>query len=366
MPVHAVLFGAMLRAIGRRAGMPWPGRRRRTVVIASESNPAPPASFACGEVRGGNGTIHTQVALPGLRGVLYSRPCAGATGGDIHYLSVCGSGLLARVCLADVAGHGTAVSAVGAEMHAHLRRSVDVIDERKVLDRLNRRLNKKGAAVMTTAVLATYYPPRRRLTVSSAGHPAGWLFRADTGAWAPLSAPAPAPRQPGFADLPLGIGFTPAYSRHRVRVSPGDRMLLFTDGVLETISPDDTPFDTRGLETVLNGETRQLRRHCASSAGGPPRPCGVRRTGTRRRDVSARGVRRRSARARLVARVQASCSGTGAAVRRWRVHHPHTGILPMVSTRAAVSHAALIWSTTRSTKSDGSPRCSWQLLAFGR
>ena len=183
-----------------------------------------------------------------------SRPCAGATGGDIHYLSVCGSGLLARVCLADVAGHGTAVSAVGAEMHAHLRRSVDVIDERKVLDRLNRRLNEKGVAVMTTAVLATYYPPRRRLTVSYAGHPAGWLFRADTGAWTPLSAPAPAPRQPGFADLPLGIGFTPAYSRHRFRVSPGDRMLLFTDGVLETISPDDTPFDTRGIETVLNGE----------------------------------------------------------------------------------------------------------------
>jgi hypothetical protein len=53
-------------------------------VIASESNPEPPTGFACGEVRGGNGTIHAKVALPGLRGVLYSRPCAGATGGDIH------------------------------------------------------------------------------------------------------------------------------------------------------------------------------------------------------------------------------------------------------------------------------------------
>ena len=114
--------------------------------------------------------------MPGLRGVLYSRPCAGATGGDIHYLSVCGSGLMARVCLADVAGHGSAVAAIGTEMHAHLRRSVDVIDQRKVLDRLNRRLNERGAGVMTTAVLATYYPPRRRLTVSYAGHPTGWLF----------------------------------------------------------------------------------------------------------------------------------------------------------------------------------------------
>jgi serine phosphatase RsbU (regulator of sigma subunit) len=224
-------------------------------VIASESNPAPPTGFACGEVRGGNGTIHTQVALPGLRGVLYSRACAGATGGDIHYLSVCGSGLMARVCLADVAGHGSAVAAIGTEMHAHLRRSVDVIDERRVLGRLNRRLNESGAGVMTTAVLATYYPPSRRLTVSYAGHPTGWLFRADTGAWAPLCVPVPPPRKPAFVDLPMGIGFTPTYSRHRFRVSPGDRMLLFTDGVPETTSPDDTPFDTRRIETLLNRET---------------------------------------------------------------------------------------------------------------
>ena len=224
------------------------------MTLATEANPAPPTGFACGEVRGGNGTIHTQVSLPGLRGVLYSRPCAGATGGDIHYLSVCGSGLMARVCLADVAGHGAAVSAIGAEMHAHLRRSVDVIDERKVLGRLNRRLNERGAA-MTTAVLATYYPPRRQLTVSYAGHPAGWLFRADAGAWEPLVTPEPAFQGRGLVDLPMGIGLNSAYSRHRVRVAPGDRVLLFTDGVLETTSPDDTPFDTRGLESVLAGTT---------------------------------------------------------------------------------------------------------------
>ena len=225
-------------------------------MIASESNPESPTGFACGEVRGGNGTIHAQVELPGLRGELYSRPCAGATGGDIHYLSVCGSGLMARVCLADVAGHGSAVAAIGTEMiHAHLRRSVDVIDERKVLGRLNRRLNERGLGVMTTAVLATYYPPRRRLTVSYAGHPTGWIFRADTGSWTPLCGPVPPTDKPGFIDLPMGIGFAPTYNRHRFRVSPGDRMLLFTDGVLETTSPDDTPFDTNGIEALLNRES---------------------------------------------------------------------------------------------------------------
>ena len=63
----------------------------------------------------------------------------------------------------------------------------------------------------------------------------------------------------------MGIGFTPTYSRHRFRVSPGDRMLLFTDGVLETTSPDDTPFDTHGIETLLNREPAVARTLRAAS-----------------------------------------------------------------------------------------------------
>jgi NAD(P)-dependent dehydrogenase (short-subunit alcohol dehydrogenase family) len=64
-----------------------------------------------------------------------------------------------------------------------------------------------------------------------------------------------AARNFGEAARRAGIGFTPTYNRHRFRVSPGDRMRLFTDGVLETTSPDDTPFDTHGIETLLNRAT---------------------------------------------------------------------------------------------------------------
>jgi serine phosphatase RsbU (regulator of sigma subunit) len=209
--------------------------------------------FTCGEVRGGNGEIHAPVMLPGLHGVLYSRPCAGPSGGDIHYLSVCGSGLMARVCLADVAGHGEMISTVGAEMHDHLRRSVDVIDERKLLTRLDVRLEAKRLRVMTTAVLATYYPPSRRLTVCYAGHPTGWLYRATDDRWVPLREPVPAPPRPSFVDLPLGTGFSPRFNRHRFRVSPGDRIVFMTDGVIETTSPAGDPFDEAHVRAVLEG-----------------------------------------------------------------------------------------------------------------
>lgn len=214
------------------------------------------AGFFCGEVRGGNGIIKASVSLPGLRGVLYSRPCEGATGGDIHYLSVCGSGLMARICLADVAGHGPTASAVGMEMHVHLRQSVDIVDERRVLARLNERLSDKGLRVMTTAVLATYYPPRRRLTVCYAGHPPGWRYHAATKTWTPLKLPVTPPAtRPAFVDMPVGTGFTPEWNRHRFHMSVGDRLLLLTDGVLETMSPEAEPFDARALEGVLAAAT---------------------------------------------------------------------------------------------------------------
>ena len=213
----------------------------------------PGEGFTCGEVRGGTGVTHHLVELPGVRGVLYSRPCEGAHGGDIHYLSKCGSGLMSRVCLADVAGHGEAVSVIGRSIHDHLRRSVDVIDERKVLSRFNERLNAEDVLAMTTVVLATYYPPRRRLTVCYAGHPVGWLYRAQTRQWAALQSETTTPTsRPAFIDVPLGVGFTPVFTRHRFTVSPGDRLLLITDGVLETTCPADNQFDRHGIDQLLN------------------------------------------------------------------------------------------------------------------
>jgi serine phosphatase RsbU (regulator of sigma subunit) len=215
----------------------------------------------CGEVRGGTAGIYESFALPGLRGVLYSQPCRGASGGDVHYLSVCGSGLLARVCLADVAGHGDTVAAVSHEMHAHLQRSVDVIDERRVLRRLDRRLEAAGLTTMTTAALATYYPPSRRLTVSYAGHPAGWLYSARERRWMVLQGTTTPPAG-ALLDLPLGTGLSPSYTRHRFRVSPGDRVLLYTDGVPETVCPDDRPFDTSRIAELLTDESDCERFAC--------------------------------------------------------------------------------------------------------
>src|SRR5262245_51337432 len=176
-----------------------------------QSSHSPTTVLACGEVRGGNEPVFSDVELPGLRGVLFSSPCGGSSGGDVHYLSVCGSGLLSRMCLADVAGHGETIAAVGREMHALMRDSVNIVDERRVLTALDDRLDSTGVRALTTAAILSYYPPSRRLTVSYAGHPPGWIYRRDARGWERLSGEEPTGNA-GLVGLPLGTGLAPAYT----------------------------------------------------------------------------------------------------------------------------------------------------------
>ena len=217
-------------------------------VIAAEKPPA----FVCAEVWGGNRPIDGPISLPGVRGHIFSRPCVGGRGGDIHYISICGSGLLSRMCLADVAGHGAAVARVGGEIHALLRRYMNNLDQRRVLSDLNRRLEAGGKGPMTTAVTFTYFPPTRTLSLSFAGHPPPWLYARREERWTRLR-PASA-GQPGrkLVDLPLAIDPQTTFTRRKLRVVAGDRLLAVTDGVLEAPSPTGVLFGEERLEALLH------------------------------------------------------------------------------------------------------------------
>jgi hypothetical protein len=69
------------------------------------------ASMKCMEIRGGSRAVEEAFDTPGLDAWLYSRPFEGAErGGDLHYVSVCGGGVITRVVVADVSGHGARVA----------------------------------------------------------------------------------------------------------------------------------------------------------------------------------------------------------------------------------------------------------------
>jgi len=212
--------------------------------------------FTCAEVWGGNRFVSRPVLLPGIDGYLWSHPCLGGRGGDVHFLSICGSGLLSRFCLADVAGHGESVAAVSSELHRLLRKYMNFPDQRRVLRALNRKLEAGGVArTMTTAVAVTYYPPRGYLSVSYAGHPPGWLYDAAACEWQRLLM-SPAGRL-GSVDLPLAASSETRFNKLRRRVRVGDRLLLVTDGVLEAPGPDREFFGEARVGAVLREHHRE-------------------------------------------------------------------------------------------------------------
>jgi sigma-B regulation protein RsbU (phosphoserine phosphatase) len=204
--------------------------------------------LVCNEIWGGNRTFHGPIELPGFRGVLFSQPCTGARGGDVHYLSVCGSGLISRACLADVTGHGERVAAVSQVMHDLLRRSVNRMDERKVLRRLNLHLSRLDDRSFTTAAALTYLPPTRRLSISYAGHEPAWYYETSSQRWSQLE-PA---RQRGLFDIVLAVDPRTRYTRCVRRVAIGDRLLMITDGVLEAPNEAGELFGRERLVNVLN------------------------------------------------------------------------------------------------------------------
>jgi phosphoserine phosphatase RsbU/P len=63
-------------------------------------------------------------------GWVHSQPLEPATtGGDVYYLAVCDSGLLSRIVLADVKGHGAAAGAIAVTLRKLLRKYMNTADQ---------------------------------------------------------------------------------------------------------------------------------------------------------------------------------------------------------------------------------------------
>lgn len=211
--------------------------------------------LTCAEIWGGNRPIDDNIELPGWHGRVFSRPCGGGRGGDIHYISICNSGLLSHLCVADVAGHGAAVAMVSGEIHRLLRRYMHSFDERRVLTDLNRTLVEKELGGMTTAAAVTYFPPTSTVSVSSAGHPPAWLYRREQERWSLLMLESAQQRDRRPVDLPLGIDPETRFTRRKERVHPGDRLLLLTDGVLEAPGAGGDLYGQARLAEVLRAHS---------------------------------------------------------------------------------------------------------------
>jgi sigma-B regulation protein RsbU (phosphoserine phosphatase) len=86
----------------------------------------------------------------------------------------------------------------------------------------------------------------RRMTFARAGHPRPLLLHAD-GRISELAADG----------IMLGVDAQPAFEEHSLQLRPGDRLLLFTDGLPECRNPEEELFGTGRVRRFLL-EHRQL------------------------------------------------------------------------------------------------------------
>lgn len=195
-----------------------------------------PDQLGCSEVWGGNRAIETTLKLPGLSGWLYSFPFQGDHGGDVYYLSACDHGLVSRIALADVSGHGDAVSSVAEVLHWLMQRYINNLDQSDFMRELNDSFGK-GLPVETYAsmVLLSYYRKTGHLLLTNAGHLAPLWYRAAEQCWEWLERDSPY-KETAVEGLLLGLSAGTGYSQTAFRLAEGDLLVLYTDGITETFN----------------------------------------------------------------------------------------------------------------------------------
>jgi sigma-B regulation protein RsbU (phosphoserine phosphatase) len=179
-------------------------------------------------------------ALPSIRGLKMAvhydtSRYAGGDYFDIVALPAGRCGLL----VADAEGH-SAPAAVMMAMTCALFRSCPNLHDRPnaALDFINTHLCKVNKESFVSAIYAVYDADCRSLKIARAGHPPPVLFRRAEGKAAEM------PCEGVFF-----MGFDP-YGQvpvTEIRLEPGDRMLLYTDGVVERFNTDRQPYGVQRL-----------------------------------------------------------------------------------------------------------------------
>ena len=201
-------------------------------------------SLRCMEIRGGSRAVEELLEAPGLIEWVYSHPYESAKeGGDVHYLSLCGGGIVSRLILADISGHGAAVAEVAVALRSLMKKNINIKDQTRLVRDLNRQFAKVARLDhFATAVIATYLATNQIVTICNAGHPRPLIRRARGGGRMFLGQMT-AER----GNLPWGLDDESAYHQFVVKLKVGDTLLFYTDALIEAADPDGHQLGEAGL-----------------------------------------------------------------------------------------------------------------------
>ena len=173
-----------------------------------------------------------------------------SVGGDFYDAVVLDDQHLGLV-IADAAGHGVAAAMLSVLFKLRLKqvdRDGRILMPREVLERLNQRLfetlSAPGAFITAAYILLDLRTGKGRL--ASAGHPPCIHSCGDK--------PARTLARTGPA---LGLDKNASYEEHEFQLSPGERLMLYTDGVLEG-GPDSPDCDKLAASLDSGGDRAAL------------------------------------------------------------------------------------------------------------
>ncbi len=223
-----------------------------------------PHALSCLEVWGGNQHVSALLELPGLLAWVESAPYKEATeGGDLHYLSACNNGVVARIALADVSGHGAEVGGIAENLRKLMREYVNYWDQTEFVQRLNDAFPKDSSGVKyASAVILGFYRGSGELLFTNAGHLPPLWYRAASKEWEFLKEDSPALKD-SIEGLPLGLVPGTGYQQTAVQLMPGDLVVLYTDGVSESFNGQEKELGFTGLLELA----RDVPVHSPAAAG---------------------------------------------------------------------------------------------------
>jgi len=150
------------------------------------------------------------------------------------------------ILIADVTGHGipaallTFMSAITFK-----NASPGVFSPKKVLSQTNEILfGQMPGGTFVSMFYLIYDSQKKELTFSQAGHPPGFLLRAQTKEVKKLTTEG------------MLIGIFPNdhvnFGEEKINLVPGDKIFLYTDAIIEAFSKKGEMFDLKDLESILN------------------------------------------------------------------------------------------------------------------
>ena len=148
--------------------------------------------------------------------------------------------------IADVSGHGTPAAVLMAITHSLAHSYPDhPTPAGRLLAHINERLvqlyNADGDTFVT-AFYGIFDPTALRFTYASAGHNPPRLKRCGAGSLHALDT---------VGGLPLGLFPEVVYDQAELELSPGDQLVLYTDGITEASAPDGRMYGTDRLDRAI-------------------------------------------------------------------------------------------------------------------